>query len=125
MKILRLSEHNAELIINAVKMIGSFETEMIMDVIEESLNMNHIETIRKFLIWVNKNGKTFGRNIHDVYKEWMVVEFDNRNEQHKKNVIEMNYMREGIKKLKSEFSQKFGYSDDFVAQCNLRYIVFK
>lgn len=125
MKILRLSEYNAELIMNVVKMVGSFETERIMDVIEESLNMNHIETIRKFLIWVNENGKTFGHNIHEVYKEWMGVEFKNREEQYQKNVVEMNFMREGIKKLKSEFSSKFGYSDDLVAQCNLRYIVFK
>jgi len=61
----------ANLLREAVKTTGSYDPKDCLPLIEERLSPPGVEAAERFLNWCVDNKRTFGRNIHQVYQEYL------------------------------------------------------
>lgn len=52
------------------KNAGSFEPEKALIFVEEQMTRDEFDAARDFLTWVVANGRTFGHNLPEVWREY-------------------------------------------------------
>jgi hypothetical protein len=71
---------------DGVEMAGTFAPSNVMIYIEEKLTLAQFIQAEAFLLWVVAKGKTFGRNLPEVYQEFVAddgqAHFDKNIERH-------------------------------------------
>lgn len=68
-----ISEKLIVLFRDAVSMSGNYTPEDNIFYFEESLTMDEASFAWAFFSWLTENEKTFGRNLPDVYKEFVAT----------------------------------------------------
>ncbi len=69
-----LNSKVADLLRDAVNISGQYNPDENFFYIEERLTIEQAIFARAFLEWVHKNGKKFGRNVPEVYLEFVPTE---------------------------------------------------